>query len=74
MTDIAYRCGLEGMSFTMNETSFFMSRDTLVLGKRPGICACVARYSGCCSATRWRSADLFEIPPNRVIELGHRWK
>ncbi|POC76863.1 potassium transporter Kup, partial [Vibrio vulnificus] len=34
VTDILYRCGLEGMSFTMNETSFFMSRDTLVLGKR----------------------------------------
>jgi len=30
VTDILYRCGLEGMSFTMNETSFFMSRDTLV--------------------------------------------
>ena len=35
VTDILYRCGTEGMSFTMNETSFFMSRDTLVLGKRP---------------------------------------
>ena len=53
VTDILYRCGTEGMSFTMNETSFFMSRDTLVLGKRPGICAFAARCSSCCSATRY---------------------
>ncbi|ALD42916.1 potassium transport protein Kup [Serratia marcescens] len=70
VTDILYRCGLEGMSFTMNETSFFMSRDTLVLGKRPWYLRIRGKVFQLLQRNALRAPDLFEIPPNRVIELG----
>ncbi|RTG54721.1 low affinity potassium transporter Kup, partial [Serratia marcescens] len=70
VTDILYRCGLEGMSFTMNETSFFMSRDTLVLGKRPWYLRVRGKVFQLLQRNALRAPDLFEIPPNRVIELG----
>ena len=70
VTDILYRCGTEGMSFTMNETSFFMSRDTLVLGKRPRYLRIRGKVFQLLQRNALRAPDLFEIPPNRVIELG----
>lgn len=33
--EIFHRCGLEGLSCRMTETSFFMSHESLILGKRP---------------------------------------
>lgn len=58
------------MSFTMNETSFFMSRDTLVLGKRPWYLRIRGKVFQLLQRNALRAPDLFEIPPNRVIELG----
>lgn len=33
--DIFHRCALEGLSCKMMESSFFISRETLILSKRP---------------------------------------
>jgi len=61
-----------GLEFTMMETSFFLSRQTLVpkLGKdmalwREKIFAVMSRNAS--SAT-----EFFNIPANRVVELGTR--
>ncbi|WMU73269.1 low affinity potassium transporter Kup [Enterobacter bugandensis] len=70
VTDILYRCGLEGLSFSMNETSFFLSRDTLVLGKRPWYLQIRGRVFQALQRNSLRAPELFRIPPNRVIELG----
>nr|WP_159465195.1 low affinity potassium transporter Kup [Scandinavium goeteborgense] len=70
VTDILYRCGLEGLSFSMNETSFFLSRDTLVLGKRPWYLRIRGRVFQALQRNSLRAPELFRIPPNRVIELG----
>ncbi|QGH62048.1 low affinity potassium transporter Kup [Serratia proteamaculans] len=70
VTDILYRCGLEGMNFTMNETSFFLSRDTLVLGPRPWYLRIRGRVFQMLQRNALRTPEQFQIPPNRVIELG----
>ena len=33
--EVFHRCGLEGLSCRMMETSFFMSHESLIIGKRP---------------------------------------
>ncbi|WP_414629756.1 low affinity potassium transporter Kup [Enterobacter bugandensis] len=70
VTDILYRCGLEGLSFSMNETSFFLSRDTLILGRRPWYLRIRGRVFQALQRNSLRASELFRIPPNRVIELG----
>lgn len=70
VTDILYRCGIEGLSFSMNETSFFLSRDTLVLGKRTWYLRIRGRIFQALQRNSLRAPELFRIPPNRVIELG----
>ena len=70
MTDILYRCGLTGLSMSLNETSFFLSRDTLVMGKRPWYLRVRGRVFQVFQRNALRAPDLFQIPPNRVVELG----
>ncbi|EUM16617.1 potassium uptake protein [Enterobacter sp. BIDMC 29] len=70
VTDILYRCGLEGLSFSMNDTSFFLSRDTLVLGRRAWYLRIRGRVFQALQRNSLRTPELFRIPPNRVIELG----
>lgn len=71
VTDILYRCGLEGLKCTMNETSFFMSRDTFVLGDpRPWCLKARGKLFQVLQRNSLRAPEHYHIPPNRVIELG----
>lgn len=70
MEDIFHRCGLEGLSFQMSETSFFMSQESLMIGKRPWYLRLRGQLFITLQRNALRAADQFEIPPNRVIELG----
>jgi KUP system potassium uptake protein len=63
-------CTLKGLGFDMMDTTFFISRETVVATDRPGmplwrdkLFAFLARNAG--SATTF-----FRIPSNRLIELG----
>jgi KUP system potassium uptake protein len=64
------QCRNLGLDYELMSTSFFLSRETLIATKRPGMAiwreklfAAMARNAG--SATAY-----FNIPTNRVIELG----
>lgn len=71
VSDILYRCGLEGLKCTMNETSFFMSRDTFVLGDpRPWYLKARGKLFQVLQRNSLRAPEHYHIPPNRVIELG----
>jgi KUP system potassium uptake protein len=70
MGEVFHRCGLEGLSCQMMETSFFMSHESLMLGKRPWYLFLRGKLFMALSRNALRAADEFEIPPNRVIELG----
>ncbi|MBN7124287.1 MULTISPECIES: low affinity potassium transporter Kup [Erwinia] len=68
--EIFHRCGLEGLSCRMMETSFFMSHESLIIGKRPWYLRLRGKLFLMLQKNALRAPDQFEIPPNRVIELG----
>ncbi|MTD39237.1 low affinity potassium transporter Kup [Erwinia sp. CPCC 100877] len=68
--EVFHRCGLEGLSCRMMETSFFMSHESLIIGKRPWYLRLRGRLFLLLQRNALRVPDQFEIPPNRVIELG----
>ncbi|SQC91988.1 potassium transport protein Kup [Cedecea neteri] len=70
VTDILYRCGMEGLRVTMEEASFFLSRDTLLLGDRPWYLKWRGWMFQILQRNALRAPELFQIPANRVIELG----
>jgi len=63
-------CATQGLEFKMMDTSFFLSRETLIPSAKPGMAlwreklfVSMARNAGSVTA-------YFHIPTNRVIELG----
>ncbi|EBC4483176.1 potassium transporter Kup, partial [Salmonella enterica] len=54
----------------MMETSFFMSHESLIVGKRPWYLRLRGKLYLLLQRNALRAPDQFEIPPNRVIELG----
>ncbi|RTG50841.1 low affinity potassium transporter Kup [Serratia marcescens] len=68
--EVFHRCGLEGLPCRMSETSFFMSHESLILTKRPWYLYLRGKLFVALSRNALRAPDQFEIPPNRVIELG----
>jgi KUP system potassium uptake protein len=67
-------CGALGLEFDMMQTSFFLSRQQVVPSPRRG--STMARWRERMFAAMARNAgnitDYFNIPTNRVIELGTR--
>jgi KUP system potassium uptake protein len=67
-------CGALGLEFDMMQTSFFLSRQQVV--PAPGGISTMARWRERMFAAMARNAgnitDYFNIPTNRVIELGTR--
>jgi KUP system potassium uptake protein len=59
-----------GLTFNIMDTSFFLSRETPIPSAKPGM----ARWREHIFAWMQRSAtsamEFFQIPPNRVVELG----
>lgn len=68
--EVFHRCGLEGLNCRMMETSFFMSHESLIIGKRPWYLRLRGKLFMLLQRNALRAPDQFEIPPNRVIELG----
>ncbi|EOW6744017.1 low affinity potassium transporter Kup [Cronobacter dublinensis] len=69
--EVFHRCGLEGLSCRMMETSFFMSHESLIIGdNRPWYLRLRGKLFLLLQRNALRAPDQFEIPPNRVIELG----
>lgn len=68
--NIFYLCGLEGLSFRMEETSFFLSHESVKLGKRPWYLRVRGQLFLALNRNALRAPDQFKIPHNRVIELG----
>lgn len=68
--EVFHRCWQEGLACQMMETSFFMSNESLTMGKRPWYLRVRGKVFMMLSRNALRAADQFEIPPNRLIELG----
>jgi KUP system potassium uptake protein len=62
--------GRKGFAFDMMETSFFVSRETLIATKMPGMALWRERLFASMSKNAVKASDFFHVPTNRVVELG----
>ena len=60
----------KGFIFEMMETSFFVSRETLIPSVRPGMVMWRERLFSSMSKNAVKASDFFHVPANRVVELG----
>ena len=62
--------GRSGFAFDMMETSFFVSRETLIPTVSPGMAMWRERLFASMSKNAVKASEFFRIPTNRVVELG----
>ncbi|MCC6197364.1 MAG: potassium transporter Kup [Burkholderiales bacterium] len=63
-------CARSGFIFEMMETSFFVSRETLIPVVGPGMAMWRERLFVSMSKNAVKASEFFRIPTNRVVELG----
>ena len=63
-------CGRRGFAFDMMETSFFVSRETLIATVSPGMALWREKLFVSMSKNATKASEFFQVPTNRVVELG----
>ncbi len=63
-------CEAQGLKFEMMETSFFIARQTVISSPGAGMAPWREHLFVAMSRNARAAADYYQIPPNRVIELG----
>jgi KUP system potassium uptake protein len=63
-------CGRRGFPFDMMETSFFVSRETLIATVTPGMALWREKLFVSMSKNATKASEFFQVPTNRVVELG----
>lgn len=63
-------CADKELEFNMMDTSFFLSRERIVAGKQPGMAIWREKLFFAMSRNAASATDFFQIPTNRVVELG----
>ena len=64
------QCAKQGMSFHMMETSFFLSRETLIATQMPGMALWREKLFVWMTQNAESAMRFFKLPVNRVLELG----
>ena len=65
------QCGRRGLEFDMMDTTFFLSRETIVASeRRPGMALWRDKLFAFLSRNALPATAFFQIPGNRLIELG----
>jgi len=59
-----------GPTFNLMDTSFFLSRETVIPSDQPGMSVWREHIFAWMARNAATSMDFFHIPPNRVVELG----
>lgn len=67
---VLQRCKELGLPISMMETSFFLSRETLISTIRPGMATWREHLFISMAKNAVSATDFFKIPANRVVELG----
>jgi len=62
--------GKQGLAFDMMDTSFFVSRETLIATVAPAMALWREKLFVSMSKMAVKATDFFHIPTNRVVELG----
>ncbi len=64
------KCASHGLKFELERTTFFLSSETIVPGKNPGMARWRAGLFSILARNAQRATAFFGLPPNRVVELG----
>ena len=64
------RCAEQGLKISVNETTFFLSRERLLSDSQQGIHWLRGRVFAFMSRNAQPATAFFGLPPNRVVELG----
>src|SRR6185436_16305032 len=64
----------EGLELEIMSTTFFLSRETLIPSKKPGMAIWREKLFALMTRNALRPTDFFRIPVNRVVELGMQVK
>jgi KUP system potassium uptake protein len=59
-----------GLQLNLMQTTFFLSRETLIPSRKPGMAIWREKLFALMTRNALRPTDFFRIPPNRVVELG----
>ncbi len=68
--DLFRHCAIHGMNFNLNNTTFFLSRETLLPSKRSILAKLRAALFIWLSKNSLRTNDFIHIPADRVVEMG----
>jgi KUP system potassium uptake protein len=68
--EVMEQCAEKGLQFTYEETTFFLSRETIIPSARPGMWLWRERLFAYMSRNAQRATAFFHLPANRVVELG----
>jgi KUP system potassium uptake protein len=63
-------CRGQGLALSTGSCSFFLSRETIVRGRRPIMSSWRCRLFAFLARNSQTAAAFFGLPPNRVVELG----
>ncbi|MGZ8463797.1 MAG: potassium transporter Kup [Candidatus Deferrimicrobiaceae bacterium] len=61
---------VKGLDLNVMSTTFFLSRETLIPSKTPGMAIWREKLFSLMVRNAQRPTDFFRIPPNRVVEMG----
>ena len=64
------QCAQRGLAFDMMDTTFFLSRETVVATKRPGMAPWRDKLFAFMTRNALPATAFFHIPGNRLVELG----
>jgi KUP system potassium uptake protein len=68
--EVLDQCRPLGLEFEWMNTTFFLSRETIIATKQPGMWLWREKLFAFLSRNAQRPTDFFRIPANRVVELG----
>lgn len=63
-------CAAKGLKFEYEDTTFFLSRETIIPSDKPGMWLWRERLFAYMSRNAQRATAFFRLPANRVVELG----
>jgi KUP system potassium uptake protein len=68
--DLLKHCKPHGLNFREMETTFFLSRETIIPSERRGLARWRKRLFALMARNAQSANAYFHLPPNRVVELG----
>jgi KUP system potassium uptake protein len=70
VSEVLQACEAKGLKFKPAEVTFFLSRETIIPTKHPGMAIWRERLFAIMSRNAQHATAFFRLPANRVVELG----